>query len=129
MDALLEKSPSNETLRTLRREAEGPRATLPSATPTADELRALLNAFEGLSPEELATLNRTTYTSVVRFEGAVFEAGTAEGVPFRFSGPVQFAGEFDVTAPLRLTYRILGVTRHGARDALLLEPVRVEATP
>jgi hypothetical protein len=113
----------------LRREAEGPRAALPSPVPTVAELRALLNGFDALSAEELATLNRTTYTSVVRFEGGVFEAGTVEGVAFRFSGPVQFAGAFDVNAPLRLTYRILGVTRLGDRDALLLEPVRVEAAP
>ncbi|HYI09446.1 MAG TPA: hypothetical protein VEK57_10285 [Thermoanaerobaculia bacterium] len=127
LDTLLEKFPSNDTLRTLHREAEGPRAAIPSANPTAGELRALVNAFEQLTPEELVTLNRSAFTSVVQFEGMLFESGTIEGaIPFRFSGPVQFEGTFDVTAPLRLTYRILGVTRKGESDALLLEPVRVE---
>lgn len=123
LDALLAKFPANETLRTLRRDAEGAKAAIPSASPTAAELRVLLNGFEQLAPEELASLDRTTFTSIVRFEGDVFESGTIDGVPFRFSGPVQFEGTFDITAPLRLTYRILGVSR----DALLLEPLRLEA--
>jgi hypothetical protein len=65
----------------------------------------------------------------VQFEGNAFESGTIDGVPFRFSTVTQFAGTFDATRPLRLTYRILGVTRAGERDALLLEPLRLEATP
>ncbi|HYH10243.1 MAG TPA: tetratricopeptide repeat protein [Thermoanaerobaculia bacterium] len=128
LDALLAKHPDNETLRTLRREAEGAtNVTLPSPTPAASELRALIGAFERLTSEQRTTLDRATYTSVVRFEGGVFEAGTIDGVPFRFGAPVQFHGTFDITAPLRLTYRILGVTRSGESDALLLEPVQLEA--
>lgn len=127
LDALLAKFPANETLRTLRREAEGATAvSLPSAAPTANELRALLADFERITPEQRTTLDRTTYTGTAQFSGNVFEAGTIEGVPFRFSSPTQFAGTFDVTRPLRLTYRILGVTRSGDTDALLLEPVRLE---
>jgi tetratricopeptide (TPR) repeat protein len=129
LDALLATFPANETLRTLRREAEGAAAiALPSKTPTPSELRALLNAFEQLTPEERSKLDQTTYTSVVRFAGTVFESGTIDGVPFRFSEPTTFEGNFDITAPLRLTYRILGVTRTGDADALLLEPVRLETT-
>jgi len=129
LDALLAKFPANETLRTLRREAEGASTiALPSATPNANELRALLENFERLTPEQRVTLDQTTYTSVVQFGGDAFEAGTIEGVPFRFSSPTQFDGTFDVTQPLRLTYRILGVTRSGNTDALLLEPIRLEAT-
>ncbi|HKR65581.1 MAG TPA: hypothetical protein VJZ00_17760 [Thermoanaerobaculia bacterium] len=127
LDALLAQFPANETLRTLRREAEGARAVLPSASPTTSELRAVLNAFEQLTPEQRTELDRATYTSVAQFEGDGFERGTIDGVPFRFTEPVTFEGNFDLHAPLRLTYRILGVTRAGDADALLLEPLRVEA--
>jgi tetratricopeptide (TPR) repeat protein len=136
LDALLGKFPANETLRMLRREAEGVAATaLPSANPTATELRALLDTFERLSPEQRMALDQTTFTSTVAFtgtpavtaEGTVFESGAIDNVPFRFSEPTVFAGTFDVTRPLRLTYRILGITRLDNRDALLLEPVRLEA--
>jgi tetratricopeptide (TPR) repeat protein len=128
LDALLEKFPANETLRTLRREAESATTiTLPSSNPTANELRALLDAFERLTPEQSATLDQATFTSSVVFNGTVFESGTIDNVPFRFSEPTVFAGTFDVTQPLRLTYRILGMTRLEERDALLLEPIRLEA--
>jgi tetratricopeptide (TPR) repeat protein len=128
LDALLVKFPQNETLRTLRREAEGAsQVTLPSRTPAAAELRALLGEFERLTPEQRVALEQTTYTSIVQFTGDVFEAGTIDGVPFRFSSATQFEGTFDITRPLRLTYRILGVTRSGDADALLLEPMQLEA--
>lgn len=129
LDALLAKFPQNETLRTLRREAEGAsQVALPAPTPAAAELRALLGHFERLTPQQRVALEQTTYTSTALFDGAVFEAGTIEGVPFRFSSATQFDGSFDITRPLRLTYRILGVTRAGDSDALLLEPLRLEAT-
>jgi tetratricopeptide (TPR) repeat protein len=128
LDALLAKFPANETLRTLRREAEGANSVaLPSATPAANELRALLANFERLTPEQRVALDQATFTGTAQFSGSVFEAGTIEGVPFRFSSPTQFAGTFDIAKPLLLTYRILGVTRSGDNDALLLEPVRLEA--
>ncbi|MDQ3280631.1 MAG: hypothetical protein M3Q69_04390 [Acidobacteriota bacterium] len=127
LDALLARFPANETLRKLRAEAESVNTiALPSATPTASELQALLQNFEGLTPEQRSALDAATYTSVVQFAGDVFESGTMEGLPFRFSSAVQFSGTFDITRPLRLTYRILGVTQSGERDALLLEPVRLE---
>lgn len=128
LDALLQKFPANDTLRTLRREAEGAaQVGLPSPDPTAAELRALLDAFERLTPEQRVALDAASYVSTVQFTGDGFEAGTIDGgVPFRFGAPVQFQGTFDIKAPLRLTYRILGVTRSGELDALLLEPVQVE---
>ena len=52
-----------------------------------------------------------------------FESGTIDGVPFKFSEPMRFNGTFAPHVPLRLTYRILG----ASGDAVLLEPVRVEA--
>ncbi|HJQ37224.1 MAG TPA: tetratricopeptide repeat protein [Thermoanaerobaculia bacterium] len=127
LDALLAKFPENETLRTLRREAESSSVVLPSPTPAGAELRALLENFERVTPEQRVALDQTTFTSAVVFDAAnvannqtTFESGTIDGVPFRFSEPTIFAGTFPVNA--RLTYRILGVSR----DALLLEPLGVQ---
>jgi hypothetical protein len=136
LDALLTQFPANDTLRALRREAEGAvLSALPSPTPTAAELRTLLDAMDRLTPEQRVALDQATFVSMVEFEGTprasaegtVFASGTIDGVAFRFSEPTIFAGTFDVTAPLRLTYRVLGVTRGGNTDALLLEPMRLEA--
>ena len=123
LDALITMHPASETLRALRRETEITAAfAIPSATPTAGELRNLIETFETATGPERASLDATTFTSVVTFATA-FESGTIDGVPFRFAGPAQFAGTFDATRPLLLTYRILGV---AAGDALLLEPLRLE---
>jgi tetratricopeptide (TPR) repeat protein len=113
LDALLVKFPANETLRALRREAEAQLAvSLPSASPTAKELRALIEGFERLTAEQRAALDQATFTSDVLF--ADDGTGTIEGAPFRLTEPVAIVGA------ARLTYRILGV----AGDALLLEAVR-----
>jgi tetratricopeptide (TPR) repeat protein len=131
LDALLAKFPQNETLRGLRREAEASKTiTLPSSTPNATELRALLDAFERLAPEQRVVLDAMTFTSDVTFDGnagTTFESGTIDGVSFRFGEPTVFAGTFAPQS--RLTYHILGVTRIGDRDALLFEPIRLEARP
>jgi hypothetical protein len=130
-DALLAKFPANETLRALRRDAEvSATIALPAANPTAAELRALLDAFERLTPEQRVTLDETTFTSDVVFEGnagTTFESGSIDGVAFRFSQATIFAGTFETHA--RLSYRILGVTRAGDRNVLLLEPIRLEPLP
>ena len=104
LDAMLAKFPANETLLRLRREAEAGAFALPSASPSARELRALIDAFERLTPEQRAALDAATFTSEV-------VNGTIEGVPFRPSQP--FTGT-------RLTYRILGVVENGV---LLIEVV------
>ncbi|MGZ8709794.1 MAG: tetratricopeptide repeat protein [Thermoanaerobaculia bacterium] len=126
LDQLLAKFSANETLRALRREAESSNAiTLPSPTPTPQELRALMNAFERLTPEQRTALDQATFRSVVTFDGEpgnTFASGTVDGVPFRFSEPTIFNGTFDTTA--RLTYRILGPS---GNDALLVEPLGLEA--
>ena len=111
LDALLVKFPQNETLRALRREAEAQLAvSLPSPSPTAPELRALIEGFERLTAEQRAALDQATFTSdVVLAEDGT---GTIDGVPFRLAEPAAVQG--------RLTYRILGV----AGDALLLEALR-----
>lgn len=129
LDALIATFPRNETLRRLRVEAEGAQSiAIPSSTPTANELRALLDGFERLTPEQRVTLDEMTFTNEVRFDGeagSTFESGVIENVPFRFAHPTQFAGTFETR--VRLTYRILGITKHEDRDALLLEPVKLEA--
>lgn len=102
LDAMLVKFPANETLLRLRREAEAGAFTLPSSSPTARELRALIDAFERLTPEERAALDAATFTSEV-------VAGAIDGVAVRGVG--------DGPA----TYRILGVGENGV---LLLEPAQ-----
>lgn len=129
LEKLAQQFPRNETLKTLLRETETSTAiTLPAATPTAAELRALAEDFERLTPEQRVALDRATYTSIAIFDPSdtpatpgqtVFASGTIDGVPFRFTEPVAFNGTFAANAPLRLTYRILGPTETG----LLLEPL------
>ncbi|HET7436236.1 MAG TPA: hypothetical protein VFN10_16115 [Thermoanaerobaculia bacterium] len=128
LDALAQKFPDNETLKTLQREASAAVAVaLPSAQPTADELRTLAENFEQLTPEQRVALDQATYTSLATMhgEGSTFDGGLIDGVPFRFTEPTVFNGGFAANAKLRLTYRILG----PAGDGLLLEPLRLENAP
>jgi tetratricopeptide (TPR) repeat protein len=104
LDAMLVKFPANETLLRLRREAEPGTFTMPSPSPSAAELRALIDVFERLTAEQRAALDAVTFTSDV-VNGAI------AGVPVRLTAPV-------TTSPVR--YRILGVGENGV---LLLEPV------
>ena len=140
LDALLQKFPDNDTLKLLRREIEqraaGPVVLGPN--------RPLIEAFvdNRLTPEQRQQLDKMTFTSIAIFSGApasgapapspapgqtIFETGTIDNVPFRFSEPIAFQGTFSANSPLCLTYRILGATRVGDADALLLEPLRLEA--
>lgn len=129
-ETLASRFPNNATIAALERETEAPAvATLPSPQPTAGELRNFIDAFERLAPEQRAALDTLTLTSNVVFDPSatppqegqtVFETGTIDGVPFRFSEPTAFAGLFPVN--VRLTYRILG----ASGDALLVQPLKVE---
>ncbi len=149
LDGVLQKFPNNDTLLLLRREIEERRAGGPLVLRpplSAANLRAIIAAFNEnrLTPEQRAQLDRMTFTSNAIFAAAVpsrslgagsgappnqtiFEAGTIDGVPFRFSEPTAFKGTFATGIPLPLTYRILGATQVTGADALLLEPVRLEA--
>ncbi|HEX7706901.1 MAG TPA: hypothetical protein VF701_10640 [Thermoanaerobaculia bacterium] len=138
LEALAISFPRNETLEELRREAESPAvATLPSDEPTTEELRDLLDAFAQMTPEQRVELDARTFTSKALFDPAgeidaseartLLASGAIDGLRFQFVQPTLFAGRFDTSTPLRLTYQILGVTRSGDRPALLLEPLRVEA--
>lgn len=127
--ALSARFPENETLRSLivanERELQGAIAT--------NELRGLLLTWNQLGPENRAKLDQRTFTYLATFDTAtpgapgqtVLESGTVGEVPFRFSEPTAFNGVFGTTA--RLTFRVLGVTKHNGADALLLEPLRLEA--
>lgn len=143
LDALIRDFPSNDTLRVLRREIDSRLTGVPRlltgdvSSPTAAELRSLISLFadDRLTPEQRATLDRAEIRSMVIFDdgaaggapqSTVFETGTIDGVPFRFSEPTAFSGSFAAGVPLRLTYRILGSTQVDGREALLLEPLRLE---
>lgn len=129
VQSLLVKFPGNDTVLQLLAEAElSGMFVLPSETPTAGELRRLLESFERLTSDQRAALDTAVFQSVVLFDGpagSTFAGGVIDGVPFRFSDAVIFNGTFDPNA--RLTFRILGVTRRGDTDALLLEPLGLEA--
>jgi hypothetical protein len=135
LDALLAKFPDNDTLKLLRREAEEQRVpaflTGMNTTPSGGELRQFLGLK--LSPEQRATLDALTLSGTAIFASATtvegrttLASGTIEGVPFRFAEPTIFNGNFAGNTPLRLTYRILGVTDVNGSDGLLLEPIRLE---
>ena len=102
--------PNNDTLELLRREVEQKRSVFMAAL------------------ENRARLDKETFTGTVVFDqGPPFETGKIDGMLFRFSEPMTFNGSFAANVPLRLTYRILGATQLNGADALLLEPIRLEA--
>jgi hypothetical protein len=138
LDALIAQFPDNDTLRVLRREAEEQPSGVPAfltkanAQPSGAELRQFLAVK--LTPEQRAALDAMTLAGTAVFASATtadnrttLASGTIEGVPFRFAEPTIFNGTFPANTPLRLTYRILGVTDVNGADGLLVEPVRVEA--
>ena len=79
-----------------------------------------------LTPEQRKQLDETVLTATVSFDALPFASGTINGVPFRFSTPTAFNGDFAAKTPLRLTFRILGATELNGASALLVEPVKVE---
>lgn len=137
LDALLAKFPANATLQTLRAESEAAPASLPDlAHVDAAGLRQILALFaaDTLTPAERVQIDQAQITSVALFDAydgtpapgqTIFASGTIEGVPFRFSEPTAFQGMFTAGAPLHLMYRILGATRDGDVDVLLVEPLGV----
>jgi hypothetical protein len=150
IDALMLQFPDNDTLKQLRREIQERRASAEvpaflrsrakSASPTAAELRSVIALFrdDRLTAEQRTQLDAMTFISTAVFSGApapppatagqtIFETGTIDAVPFRFAEPTAFNGTFAPQTPLRLTYRILGATQQEGADALLLEPLRLEA--
>ncbi|MBK5258862.1 MAG: hypothetical protein JJE51_04660 [Thermoanaerobaculia bacterium] len=146
LDALIAEFPNNETLRTLRREAEGS-AGVPEflsgaadVIPTSASQRDLGDLLQLLAGDKLTSQQRTRLdelqfsgtavftTSVAGENQTTLESGTIEGVRFRFSEPTMFRGVFAASTPLRLAYRVLGATEVNGADALLLEPLGVEVS-
>ena len=108
--------------------------TVQKQFPDSDTLTALRNEIEQkraafLAPlEDRARLDQETLIGTAIFDqGPPFESGTIDGKPFRFSEPVNFNGNFAAHTQLRLTYRVLGPTQMNGTDALLLEPLKLEA--
>lgn len=125
IDALAVKFPHNDALDLMLREIDQRRA----GPVNLNDPHSLVAAFQDnrLTPEQRQQLDTMTFTGTVVFDAVPFETGKVDGVPFRFSQPTQFNGTFAPNAPLKLTYRILGATRVGDADGLLLEPIRLEA--
>lgn len=150
LERLATRFPENDTLRLLGREIDEKAAGLTTprflldhgtaATPNAAELRSLIALFneQRITPEQRTALDAITLTSTATFEAApsapsaamtaqtIFETGSIDGVPFRFSEPIAFNGVFSAGQPLVLTYRVTGATERDGADALLLEPLRLE---
>lgn len=145
LDALLVRFPANETLRRLRADIDAPGegreflrgAHAGTVEATGYLLRQVIGANERLTPDQRRALDATTFRGVASFSAAtagvagqtILESGTIAGVAFRFAEPTAFLGDFASRAPLRLTFRILGVTEVDGRDALLFEPLGIEAVP
>lgn len=124
--------PENETLRTLKAEtdAAGEVPMFENEKVSAAELRQLLRAADRIEPRHRQLFDTREFESVVVFDRAettngqtVLHTGLIEDVPFRFTEPTAFRGTFAAAAPLRLRYRILGVTESNGKGALLLEPL------
>lgn len=144
LDALLAEFPNNETLRALRREADGvsripgflagnDSGTQKATRESLNDLLQLLGA-EKLTPEQRTRLDDLQFSGTAVFGSAIpgdqqtlLESGTIEGVPFRFAEPIAFRGVFAAETPLTLTYRVLGATEVDGAGALLLEPLGLEA--
>ncbi|HUP48326.1 MAG TPA: tetratricopeptide repeat protein [Thermoanaerobaculia bacterium] len=144
LDDLDRRFPGNTTLHLLRGEMNHPtpapaflsRRPAGRVEPSIEDLRHLvaLAAAERLTPEHRAALDAITFASSVVFTAAtasgpgqtILASGTVGAVSFRFAEPTAFVGSFAAATPLRLTYRILGVTEIGGADALLLEPLGLE---
>ena len=143
VDTMLQQYPNNETLRILRAETQanaGRPSFLDSAesivTPTSDQLRQLIARLQGgnVTADERTQLDRLTLANDAVFDNAsvkngqtILSSGRIGDVRFRFSEPTAFSGTFGTR--VRLTYKLLGVTEVEGADALLVEPVNVEAAP
>jgi tetratricopeptide (TPR) repeat protein len=124
LEGLSEKFPRNDTIRKLFGEV----AASANGTAFLKDLRATLSllAEDRITPDQRAQLDRTLMMSTAIFDALPFYSGTIDGVPFRFSAPTTFKGNFEANTPLHLTYRILGATELNGASALLLEPTKVE---
>lgn len=94
-------------------------------------LLALLNR-QKLSDRQRQHLDAITFESLARVEAvavsdgqSTFGGGLIGKIPFTFMAPVTFQLSVAAGEPVRLMYRILGVTRIDDVNGLLVEPVRI----
>lgn len=143
LDTLLVRYPMNETLRRLKAGLDAPAATpqfllathYGPVEVTGEILRQVIGSNERLTPDQRRSLDAAVFRGVASFSAAtagaagqtILASGTIDGVAFRFAEPTAFLGVFASSTPLRLTFRILGITEIEGRDALLLEPLGIEA--
>lgn len=147
LESLLATFPKNDTIRALieRLDAAAHATQLPSfvtngattATPTEADLRALIavTSRNQLTSDQRSALDRLVLTNVVRFDAGpsapeqqtIFEVAHLGETALKFAEPTAFNGTFSAATPLRLTYRILGATELGGGQALLVEPLKLEA--
>lgn len=97
----------------------------------------LLATIDLLSRQKLSELQRQhldamSFQSLARVDAvgvsngqSTFGRGFIGGIPFTFMAPVTFQLSLSAGEPVRLTYRILGVTRLENVNGLLVEPVRI----
>lgn len=143
LESLQRRFPDNQTLAQLLAEATpadpAPEFLSGSAThvvATAAQLGALLDlladdrltsAQRGALDRIELTANATLADSTASGETTTASRGLIETTPFRFAQPTAFRGTFP--ASVALTFRVLGATTIDGKDALLLEPLRMEARP
>jgi len=145
LESLRSAYPANDTItlllaETARTETVPPFLTSGSGVQPANEseLSTLIEllATDRLSAEQRVALDAVTLTSDVVFDSdrssgsdttTDFASGQVGRANVRFAQPFRFTGRFSAGVPLRLTFRVLGATRAGDVDALLIEPVKLEA--
>jgi len=104
--------------------------------PSASDLASLVQLLHATpTAAEMSALDQLTLSSRVTMDAPVgespsgtttFGSGTIGALHFRFSQPSAFRGDFHSAEALRLEFRVLGVTEVDGREALLLEPLRLE---
>lgn len=137
--------PGNRSISTLLVEAQDAAVPLPFLAPgvtaseaSSEQLETLLDLLVTgrMTAPQRSALDAVTLTSTISFAAmdatqdasTSFTGGTIGRVRFRFASSTAFRGAFAPSTPLRLTYRVLGATKVDGKDALLLEPLRLEAT-
>lgn len=78
--------------------------------------------------ESLRFVNQLTFDAAGYADGGttIFESGSIEDLPVRFSRPTAFRGSFHAGEVLTLEYRIAGATvGHGGRPVLLIDAIGV----
>lgn len=104
--------------------------------PSPRDLAALLSLLRtsSLAPGDRMRLDSLALSSVFAADGSTSDGetttvarGTIGVIRFAFAAPTVFRGDFTRAPSIRMEYRILGVTESETGEALLVEPLRLEA--